>query len=85
MRTVQMKNKLLAAWCIFSFVCGRKLEKEQRRGRIGWDDRSNKEEWEERIRTLASKKLTLSRLVNISNYCDFLWNMEKERRKNEIY
>ena len=66
---------------MFSFACGRRLEKEQDRGRIGWDDTYYKKEWEGRVRALVSKKLTLRRLVNISNYCNFLWNMEKERRR----
>ena len=80
-----MKSKLLAAWCIFSFACGRRLEKEEDDGRVGWDNIYYKKEWEGRIRVLASKKLTSRRLVNIANYCNFLWNMEKERRKNEKY
>lgn len=78
---VKLRTKLLAAWCVFSFACGRRLEKEEEAGRIGWDDAYYKKEWEGRVRMLAGKKLTSGRLVNIANYCNFLWNMKRERRK----
>ena len=81
MTGVELKTKLLAAWCLFSFACGRRLEKEEKEGRVGWDDTYYRKEWEGRIRMLAGKKLTLRRLVNIANYCGFLWNMEKEKRR----
>ena len=62
------------------------LIKEQE-GFEGCDDYGNKGLFKGKIRTLARKrKLTQKILMDIGNYCNFLWNLmeEKKNEKNTV-
>ena len=65
----------------FSKACRRRLEKKDKEGLTGWDDEYYKTEWQGRVRMLSTKRLTQKELVDIANYCMFLWHMLKARKK----
>ena len=66
----------------FTYACLRKLEKKEEFGWTGWDFSHNQEVFESEIRNRIKKELTQKNLVNIANYCMFLWNLKTEA-KNE--
>ena len=75
-----MQTKLRASVVDFLLARMRKLEKKARQGYVGWDDKYYELEWKSRVRMLAKKKLTQKNLVNIANYCNFLWQMLEDRK-----
>lgn len=70
-----MDNKLSNASQHFYLACLIKLEEKEKDGWTGWDDKKRKCSFEDRIKHDAFSELTQKRLVNISNYCNFLWNL----------
>jgi len=73
-----MDNKLLDSAAKFNLACLDKLSQKEKEGWGGWDWESCKFSFEKRIKHDAKSKLTQKSLVNIANYCMFLWNL-KER------
>ena len=59
----------------FIRVCDKKLTEKERQGYIGWDDKKYKCRFEDRLKHDIFCELTQNRLVNISNFCMFLWNL----------
>jgi len=79
-----MKDKLLEASMKFDFVCLNKLKAKERLGWSGWDDIKNKDILEERFIKHVKTPLTQDNLIDIANFCMFLWNLietEKEVKK----
>lgn len=81
-----MKDELLEASMKFDMVCFNKLKAKERLGWSGWDDIENKDILEERFMKHIKKPLTQDNLVDIANFCNFLWNLieaKKEVKKIE--
>lgn len=70
-----MDSKLNSASNKFFLSCLFKLAVKEKQGFVGWDDPSRKEHFEKRIRGHCLFKLDQRNLVNITNYCNFLWNL----------
>jgi len=70
-----MNKKLANSTQHFYLACLVKLEEKEKAGWGGWDKTYNKELFEEDVTIRAKKPLTQSNLVDISNYCNFLWNL----------
>ena len=79
---IQMSNKLQAAWLLFSFKCGDKLEKKEKQGWAGWNNPENEPNLKFKLLQHFEKEWTQENLVDISNFCLFLWNLKEEERKN---
>ena len=78
-----MERKLLDSTMKFNLACLDKLRQKEKEGWVGWDNPHWKEAFEKRIKDLPQFELTQNNLVNISNYCDFLWNLlEQEKEVN---
>jgi len=51
----------------------------------GWNNPAYEGEFRDEIRARAKIKLTQKELVDIANYCNFVWNiLEKEKRKEKV-
>ena len=75
-----MKVKLNSAWLKFNHACYKKLAAKERGGFAGWDKQENKELLEEDFMAHTKKPLTQSNLIDISNYCNFLWNLIEDKK-----
>ena len=83
-----MKVGLNSAWLKFNHACYKKLAAKERRGFSGWDKQKNKELLEKDLITHTRKPLIQSNLLDIANYCDFLWNLlenEKDYQERKHY
>ena len=68
-------DKLLEASMKFSFICLNKLKKKERLGWTGWDNPKNRKILESRFTEHIKKPLTQDNLVDIANFCGFLWHL----------
>ena len=74
-----MDIKLRTAWLKFNYASYKKLAAKEKRGFAGWDKQKNKELLERGLIEHIKKPLTQRNLIDIANYCNFLWNLiEKE-------
>ena len=64
----------------FSEKCFIKLTKKLGEGYTGWDI-DECELYRQKLMKLSKEKLTQKALVNISNYCSFLWYREEKNQK----
>ena len=71
--------KLLDSAMRFNLHCLNKLKEKEKEGWIGWDDKKKKCLFENRLKHDIFCELTQNRLVNIANYCNFLWNLIEEK------
>ena len=76
-----MKVELRSAWLKFNYACYKKLAAKESRGFAGWDKQKNKIILEDGFYEHARKPLTQSNLIDISNYCIFLWNLIEDQKK----
>ena len=76
-----MEKKLLSATMKFNLACLNKLTEKEKAGWTGWDSEDYDGIFDSRIETLAKGELTQNNLVNISNYCMFLWNIKELRKE----
>jgi len=72
--------RLLAATTNFFIARIKKLEKKEKQGHCGWEYVANEAFFRDEIRTRAKKRLTQKNLVDIANYCSFLWEMLEGRK-----
>lgn len=79
-----MEVKLNSVWLKFNHACYKKLAAKERRGFAGWDKQENKELLEEGFYEHTRKPLTQGNLIDISNYCNFLWNLIEDKKGKEI-
>ena len=68
---------------IFSEKCFIKLIEKLTQKFEGWDNKEYKKIYQCRLLALSKKQLTQNNLINIANYCSFLWFME-EKAQNKI-
>lgn len=71
-----MEEKLFNASMKFIRVCDAKLTEKEEEGWVGWDKKENEEEFEKRLTRHLLKDFTQESLIDISNYCMFLWNLK---------
>lgn len=76
-----MQLKLRSAWLKFNHACYKKLAAKERRGFSGWDKQKNKELLEKGLMEHIKKPLTQSNLIDIADYCNFLWNLIEDRKE----
>ena len=75
-----MENKLYNASMKFHLACVSKLKEKEKEGWSGWDNKKEKKYFEGRIMHDSFSNLTQKRLVHISNFCFFLWNLIEEKK-----
>lgn len=79
---VVMETKLRIASGNFYYACVDKLEEKENAGWTGWDNPNLKDRFEGYIREKSGKcELTQEDLINMANYCSFLWNLIEEEKR----
>lgn len=73
------RRKLRIASCEFNNVCMKKLIAKQKQGYYGWNDSTKKDNLEQLLTEHTNRQLTQKNLVDIANFCNFLWNLMEER------
>ena len=76
-----MERKLLDSTMKFNLACYDKLIKKEELGWTGWDCIGWKGDFIERIKNLLKRELNQKNLVNIANYCNFLWNLIEVKKE----
>ena len=69
------RKKLRFASYEFNHACIKKLEAKQKEGYSGWDEPKNKDNLESLFKEHTNRPLTQRNLVDIANFCMFLWNI----------
>ena len=69
------RKKLRVASCEFNHARMKKLVAKQKQGYYGWDDPTKRENLESLFREHTNRPLTQRNLIDIANFCDFLWNL----------
>lgn len=77
-----MKVKLRSFWLRFNYACYKKLAVKERRSFIGYSDPNNKETLEKGLKDHIKKGFGQSNLVDIANYCNFLWNLIEDQKRD---
>ena len=72
-----MEKKISTATMKFNLACLNKLEEKERKGWVGWDNPEWKDEFKSEIENHVKRDLTQDDLIDISNYCMFLWNLQR--------
>lgn len=80
----KVKKKLESVASKFFVARAIRLEQKEKAGWDGWDDKKNKCYFEDRIKHDAFSNLTQKRLVDIANFCNFLWNLIEEKEGGKI-
>ena len=73
------RKKLRFASFEFNHACVKKLETKQKQGYSGWDNPDRKENLESLFVEHTHNPLTQRNLVDIANFCMFLWNLIEAR------
>ncbi len=73
--------RLLASATDFFIARIKKLERKEKQGYAGWEDFGWKSADE--IKTRAKMKLTQRNLINISNFCQFLWQILEDEKEEK--
>lgn len=77
-----MEDKLFNATMKFQLACLTKLAEKEKEGLMGWDNPHWEKAFKKRIKDLPQFELTQENLVNIANYCNFLWNLIQVEKNN---
>ena len=77
-----MEDKLFNATMEFYRACDVKLEKKEKEGWVGWDDEKYKPRFIRKVFSYDAQP-TQEDLVDIANYCDFLWNLIQVKKGGE--
>ena len=64
----------------FHLACVVKLKEKEKEGYTGWDNPDWKKAIRRIIKDRSQLELTQKHLVNIANYCMFLWNLIEDKR-----
>ena len=76
-----MEDKLFNASMEFYRACDVKLELKEKEGFTGWNNPENKKLLKGGFEEHICKALTQDNLVDIANYCMFLWNLIQGSKK----
>jgi len=75
--------RLLSSATDFFIARVKKLERKEKQGFAGWEDRMNELFFKTQIRERALKALTSQKdLINIANFCNFLWQTLEDRKED---
>ena len=75
------RKKLRFASFAFNYACVEKLMAKQRQGYFGWDNLEAKPNLESLFKEHTNRPLTQKNLVDIANFCMFLWNLFEAQKK----
>ena len=78
-----MEDKLFNASMKFHLACVVKLKEKEKAGWTGWDNPDSKRILGTKLMEHTIRPFTQNNLINISNYCMFLWNLIEITRKEE--
>ena len=73
-----MKRELKMACFKFHLACSQKLEEKEKEGFDGYYKPENKKQLETDLLKHIAKGFEPDNLIDISNYCNFLWNLHEE-------
>lgn len=76
-----MEKKLRMARINFDYACYKKLEAKEKEGWTGWDNPDNKKLLKAKLMKHIIKPLTQDNLVDIANFCNFLWNLIEVKKR----
>lgn len=76
-----MDKKLRIAGYEFHRACMIKLEYKENAGYLGWDILAFEKDLQEDLISHTKKPLTQDNLVDIANFCNFLWNLIENRKE----
>lgn len=73
--------RLMATSADFFIARVKRLERKEEQGFAGWENTMNELFFKTQIRERALKALTSQKdLINIANFCQFLWQMIEDRK-----
>ena len=75
-----MKNKLRLATFEITNACMEKLEFKEKQGYGGWNDSNYENSMKEDLKKHFKKEWTQENLIDISNFCNFLWNLIEKKK-----
>ena len=75
-----MENKLKDSSKKFYVACLAKLLIKEKEGWTGWDNPKNKDGFESKIELHLQGTRTQDVLVDVANYCNFLWNLIEAKK-----
>ena len=78
-----MEDKLFNASMEFYRACDIKLELKEKEGWAGWDNPEFEKKLRNDLRSHVEKALSQENLVDIANFCDFLWNLIQVKKGGE--
>lgn len=73
-----MKLKLRANCFRFHLACFQKMEQKEKEGLGGYNKLGNKKQLETDLLKHIAKGFAPNNLIDISNYCNFLWNLDED-------
>lgn len=78
-------KKLLRINCFkFHLACSQKLEKKEKEGFDGYYKSENKKQLEIDLLAHIAKGFTPDNLIDIANYCNFLWNLDEDAKEKVL-
>ena len=75
-----MKKELRMNCFKFHLTCSQKLEKKEKEGWDGYFRSENKKQLEVDLLKHIAKGFAPDNLIDISNYCNFLWNLDEDAK-----
>ena len=79
-----MNDKLLNSTMKFKLACLNKLTEKEKAGWTGWDNQDAENGFKNELKVHYDRKdWTQDDLIDISNYCMFLWNLIEVKIKEE--
>ena len=76
-----MRSDLNDANYEFYLARSKRMEQKENEGFTGWDDPDGKDYFTRRIKAISVGELTQKDLMDISNYCSFVWNLIEKDKK----
>ena len=81
---LSMKKNLKMNCFKFHLACSQKLEKKEVEGFDGYYKPENKKQLEADLLKHVAKGFAPDNLVDISNYCNFLWNLDEDAKEKVL-
>lgn len=68
----------------FHLACSQKMEMKEEEGFKGYDKSENKKQLESDLLEHIAKGFAPDNLIDISNYCNFLWNLNEDAKEKVL-
>lgn len=78
---ITVKTDLNDANYEFYLARSRRMEQKEDEGFIGWDDPEGKDYFTRRIKVISVGELTQKKLMDMANFCSFIWNLIEKDKK----